>query len=208
MPRNTAACRSTRPTATATTASAPGSEIVTHVPGLDPGRLRRPAPCRSPTSRARYDADAADRRDQRGHAQRHLIWSELDANATDPANVNLLIRPAVNFDEGDRYIVALRRLKDANGDTIRAAAVPALPRRHRRRDPAIEARRAAHGGDPQTLRQSGHRRKDLYLAWDFTVASERNLSERMLHIRDDAFAQLGDTNLGDLRCRAPRPSSR
>src|SRR6185295_6562103 len=40
-------------------------------------------------------------------------------------------------------------------------------------------------------------RSKLFLAWDFTVASERNLSERVLHIRDDAFAQLGDTNLAD-----------
>ena len=26
--------------------------------------------------------------------KRHLIWSELDANPTNPADVNLLIRPA------------------------------------------------------------------------------------------------------------------
>ena len=50
-----------------------------------------------------------------------------------------------------------------------------------------------------TLAEAGIARDDLYLAWDFTVASERNLSERMLHIRDDAFAQLGDTNLADLK---------
>ena len=35
------------------------------------------------------------------------------------------------------------------------------------------------------------------MAWDFTVASERNLSERMLSIRNDAYAQLGDTDLDD-----------
>ena len=33
---------------------------------------------------------------------------------------------------------------------------------------------------------------DLFLAWDFTVASERNLSERMLSIRDQSLAALGD----------------
>src|SRR5205823_3978673 len=38
---------------------------------------------------------------------------------------------------------------------------------------------------------AGVHRRDLYLAWDFTVASERNLSERLLHIRDDAFTALG-----------------
>ncbi len=40
-------------------------------------------------------------------------------------------------------------------------------------------------------RGAGVERDDLYLAWDFTVASERNLSERLLHIRDDVFASLG-----------------
>jgi|GEM_PF-3328651 len=35
------------------------------------------------------------------------------------------------------------------------------------------------------------------MAWDFTVASTANITGRMLHIRDDAFAQLGDTNLAD-----------
>src|SRR5581483_11181655 len=33
-------------------------------------------------------------------------------------------------------------------------------------------------------------RSDIYLAWDFTIASERNLSERMLSMRDDAFSSL------------------
>ena len=47
------------------------------------------------------------------------------------------------------------------------------------------------------LRKAGIRRRSLYLAWDFTVASERNLTERVLHMRDDAFALLGDTDLAD-----------
>ena len=40
------------------------------------------------------------------------------------------------------------------------------------------------------LRKAGVERQDLYVAWDFTVASERNLSERVLRIRDDAMAAL------------------
>ena len=31
------------------------------------------------------------------------------------------------------------------------------------------------------------KRKSLYLAWDFTVASDDNIAKRLLHIRDDAF---------------------
>ncbi|HEX4878393.1 MAG TPA: hypothetical protein VFV39_00980, partial [Limnobacter sp.] len=37
------------------------------------------------------------------------------------------------------------------------------------------------------LAQAGVARDSLYLAWDFTVASERNLTERLLHIRDQSI---------------------
>jgi hypothetical protein len=60
-----------------------------------------------------------------------------------------------------------------------------------------------------TLRSAGLRRRELYLAWDFTVASQRNLSERMLHIRDEAFGTgvggLGDTDLSDLTVEGAAP---
>jgi hypothetical protein len=42
-----------------------------------------------------------------------------------------------------------------------------------------------------TLASAGVARNDLYLAWDFTVASERNLTERLLFMRDDGFTRLG-----------------
>ena len=44
----------------------------------------------------------------------------------------------------------------------------------------------------KALDGAGVKRDDLFLAWDFTVASQRNLSERMLHIRDNAFESLGN----------------
>ena len=37
------------------------------------------------------------------------------------------------------------------------------------------------------------------MAWDFTVASRQSLTSPMLSIRNDAFGQLGDTNLSDLQ---------
>ena len=52
---------------------------------------------------------------------------------------------------------------------------------------------------------AGIARNGLYLAWDFTVASERNLSERAALIRDDAFAQLGDNDLADLQVQGTAP---
>ena len=41
------------------------------------------------------------------------------------------------------------------------------------------------------LADAGIGRSDLYLAWDFTVASRQNVTERMLFMRDDGFARLG-----------------
>jgi hypothetical protein len=50
--------------------------------------------------------------------ERHLLWVELDANASTDAVRATIIRPAVNFEPGARYIVALRNLKDAAGGIL------------------------------------------------------------------------------------------
>jgi hypothetical protein len=124
--------------------------------------------------------------------QRHLIWAEIDSNATSEATRAVIIHPAVNFDENTRYIVALRNMKDGSGAIIPpnadfAAYRDNTPTGH----PAKEARRAHMEDLFTTLGLAGIARNDLFLAWDFTVASERNLSERLLFARDDAFARLG-----------------
>jgi len=72
-------------------------------------------------------------------------------------------------------------------------------------DPAIEDRRAHMEDLFAKLGATGIQRSSLYLTWDFTVASERNLSERTLHIRDDAFHQLGDDNLSDMQVQGNSP---
>jgi hypothetical protein len=60
----------------------------------------------------------------------------------------------------------------------------------------------------EIFRRLGHsdvKRGSLYLAWDFTVASERSLTRRMLSIRDRAFAELGDRDLTDLHVEGAAP---
>lgn len=171
----------------------PGTAIVTRVPGLDTPRAFRRTGAVPITDMAR----AFDRRqpvvliNTRTH-RRHLIWSELDANPARRRDVTLIIRPGRNLEEGTRYVVALRHLRNAQGRTLRA------PRAFRReRDAKRPSRR--YRRIFKDLRAAKVPRGSLYRAWDFTVASERSLSERMLSIRDDAFAQLGDTDLADLR---------
>lgn len=126
--------------------------------------------------------------------ERVPYWAELDASVeSDDARV-LYIRPAVNYPEGDRIVVALRRLRDAGGNEIPAqsAVFQAYRDRNDTGVDILEARRDRYEQVFADLAGAGVARDDLYLAWDFTVASERNLSERMLRIRDDAFERLGD----------------
>ena len=135
--------------------------------------------------------------------ERQPIFAELDANPNHytPGNtrdVNLIIRPTRNFEEGHRYIVALRGLRDAQNNPV----APPMPFRVYRdrlitQDPAIENRRAHMESLISTLQANGFARSNLYLTWDFTVASEHSLASRALDIRNDALSQLGDDTPGD-----------
>ncbi len=130
--------------------------------------------------------------------ERWPIWVQTDATGTDPAQAALMISPARNFDEKKRYIVALRNLTDEQGTPLEA---PSAFRYYRDSLPSGQApvnqRRAHFESIFRSLKKAGVKRQDLYLAWDFTVASDESLYRRALHMRDDAFALLGDTTMGD-----------
>ena len=98
------------------------------------------------------------------------------------ASRNLIIHPAKNLVPGRRYVVVLRNLSDRTPRGLWATTSSRL--------------RAA-------LRKAKVKRASVYLTWDFTVASDRSLTGRLLHIRNDAFAQLGDTQPGGWRRRGP-----
>jgi hypothetical protein len=156
--------------------------------------------------------------------ERQPIWAELDSNPTsvdpsdsgpgginaNPANtgdVNLIIRPASNFDFGERYIVALRNLRDADDQPVQA---PIGFRVYRDQDitdqPEVEARRPHMNSVINTLvNKAGVNRNSLYMAWDFTVASEESVTGRATTIRDDAFERLGDTDLANRTIEGDSP---
>lgn len=182
----------------------PGSSIIVKVPGLDTPAAFTQTGLVPQTDIARY-ADPAQSVVVIDTAtdQRWPIWAELDSNPPErttgnTADVTLIVRPAVNFTEGHRYVVALRNLKDGSGAAIAPSDAFRVYRdRLITTQPAVEERRAHMETLFSDLGAAGIGRGDLDLAWDFTVASRDNLSERMLHIRDDAFEQLGDTDLSD-----------
>ena len=167
----------------------PGASILLHVPGVDLA-MTGAAPI---TDLARsLDPGAPVVLVNAATLAHHLMWTELDANATGEATRALIIRPGVNLAEGTRYIVALRQLKDGTGALIPPAAdFLAYRDGTPTGDPVKEARRPHMEEIFTTLAAAGVGRSDLYLAWDFTVASQRNLTERMLFVRDDGFARLG-----------------
>jgi hypothetical protein len=184
----------------------PGSAIVVHVPGLDnPGAFARThAVTLQNMSRGYAGPQPIVVIDEHtGHRQ--LIWSELDANASTPQDTNLLIHPGKNFGEGHTYVVALRRLRNSRGKLIAAPGWFARLRDGRRLLRAERSQRKRYDRIFASLERAGISRSGLYEAWDFTVASTRSLTSRMLAIRNNAFAQLGDDNLADgqVQGRAP-----
>lgn len=170
----------------------PGSMVVARVPGLDLGVTGAPTLDDLSVS---LDPDSPMVLVDADTGQRHPFWAELDRPdlALPDDKRALMLRPAVNLEEGHRYIVALRRLRDADGQVIEPNDVFRSYREGAGTGiDVLEARRPAMDSIFASLEAAGVDRDDLFLAWDFTVASERNLSERLLTIRDDAFADLGD----------------
>ncbi|HLM51061.1 MAG TPA: hypothetical protein VK279_10990, partial [Solirubrobacteraceae bacterium] len=150
----------------------PGQPILARVAGVDLRRSRA-VPVTDVTASLRRDQPVAlvDARTGR----RQLAWAERVEGGL------LTIRPARTLRPGRRYVVGLGRLRDARGRVLRG------PRRAVPRDVAAPLARA------------GLARRNLYRAWDFTVASDESLTGRLLGMRRQAFAALGDRRLADGR---------
>jgi hypothetical protein len=166
----------------------PNSTLLVHVPGIDATNSKLPPWTDLQSSLA---DDATVVLIDTDTSQRVPLWAELDVKATSDDDRMLVIHPAVALAEGHHFVVGLRGMQDANGDEIEPGVV-FRAFRDRLASEALDARRPAMEAAFAALTDAGIARNGLYLAWDFTVASERNLSERMLSIRDNALASLGD----------------
>ena len=188
----------------------PGQPITVTVPGLDNQAAFDQSGIVPITNMADYT-----RSDQpvvvinASTGARQLIWAEIDSSAGSAANTSLIIRPGKNWVEGQRYIVALRNLKKADGTPVdtnaafkqyRDDAIPASA------SAAVKDRKPAMDDIFAKLQSAGIDRGSLNLAWDFTIASRDNLAGRMLAIRNDAFAKLGDTDLSNQTVEGSAPA--
>ncbi|MFL5822186.1 MAG: hypothetical protein ACJ764_01960 [Solirubrobacteraceae bacterium] len=189
----------------------PGSIIVTHVPGMDNPKAfaRIQAPRNTSIWRSlRPKSPIVVLDAQTG--RRWPVWAEIDRSVDlnghpPPASETaLMIHPARNFTEGHRYIVALRDLKNADGRSLRAQSAFHAFIAGRGRPASRQVHYDKRIFAP--LHRAGISRGSLYLAWDFTVASEKSLTQTILHMRDDALAKLGDKSPGDgiAQGRAPK----
>ena len=152
----------------------PGSALLTYVPGIDIAKTGA-APITDIAKYSKANAPIVVIDVKTG--QRHPIWVELDTNA-------------------DAISEAKGQLKNSTGKTIPAGAAFASLRNGKPTG-AVKARRAGYEKIFKALTKAKIARSSLYLAWDFTIASERNLSERALSMRNRSFAALGDSNLAD-----------
>ncbi len=158
----------------------PGSTVLAQVPGID---LARSAVAGQSAMGASLAGDAPVVLYNATTGTRWPYWAELDANDPVPAEQLLLIHPALNLTEGDRYVVVLRNLRTAAGALIAppsgAGSEPAAYRAH------LASVLAGLSG-------LGITGKGLYLAWDFHVASAANLTGPALNMRNQTFAALGN----------------
>lgn len=187
----------------------PGQAIVLHVPGLDnQAAFERsgivPIDDIRDYKRKKQPVVVIDKKTKK----RHPIFAEIDANPAANDDRNLIIRPLENWEEGHRYIVALRKLVKNNGREIKPPKAFKVYRdKLITKQKKVEERRKYFEKKIfkpiKKAKKLG--RKGLYMAWDFTVASADNLAGRVLAMRDDAFERLGDTDLADRTVQGSSP---
>ena len=144
----------------------PGSAILVHVAGLDPGASSI-APS---TDIGASLADAAPiLLIDATSGERWPYWAELDATATSADTQLLMVHPAKSLTEAHRYIVVLQHLRTATAAIATSPAFTAALA-----GTGSEAPRAAHLQHVvDDAVAAGADRSSIYMAWDFTVSSAK-----------------------------------
>jgi hypothetical protein len=168
----------------------PGSTIVIRFAGLDAQASNIPSLVDAEGS---LDEDSPIVILDATTGERQPFWADIDVLGEEGEEPLVLMHPSINFADGHRIVVAVRRLVDESGAEIPAPAAFAAYRDGvLTTDDTFERRRESMERIFAELEDAGVGRDDLQLAWEFTVASTESLTGRMIAIRDDAFAALGD----------------
>ena len=167
----------------------PGSVIMTYVPNLD---LVASHIASSTDIGSSLDSNAPIVVLDTATGKRVPYFAELDAQTTNTAEQLLLIHPAVALTETHRYAIVLRDLVNNSGHSIA---------------PLVSTTAAWNATSRSSTRLqyiSKVLHKDLasvigstqpYMAWDFTIASEKSLAEPALTMHRLAFEWLAKHHL-------------
>jgi hypothetical protein len=121
-------------------------------------------------------------------------WVELDHFGLDAGFTVVGLRTAVHLDYDARYIIAVRELVDGAGAPVEAspgfAALRDATASHVR---GVHARRARFEAEVfAPLAAAGVDRAELQLAFDFTTATEPDLTGLAIAMRDTLMAAIGE----------------
>lgn len=158
------------------------SPIIFKAPNLDMSDMPREL-----NARSSWDGDIGQAQlfevAEDGSLTRVPFFAELDPRKSADSTLYFL-RPLVILEEGTRYIVMLRNLKDTNGeDLTRSDAFDALVKNTGHSDPELSGRQAHFNDIFDALEEEGIAREELYMAWDFNTMSHESLHGPMLQGR-------------------------
>lgn len=124
---------------------------------------------------------------------RVLHLAELDPRALSDDRRGLLIRPLERLEDGQRYVVAIRGLRDPSGQPLPAPLAFARVRDGDYAHPALADLGRYEADVFAPLAAAGVARSELQLAWDFTVRSRNNAIGDMLAVREQLIAYFEST---------------
>ncbi|WAS90114.1 hypothetical protein [Nannocystis punicea] len=130
-----------------------------------------------------------------GSGERWPYFAEVDATAVAGEPQTIFVRPMRQPRTGERYVVAVRGLRDKNGEEIPASPLFRALRDELATDvPQLEAERERYDEIFAALAAAGIDRSALQLAWDFTTNTQEELQRDFTAIMPQvvATAEAGD----------------
>jgi hypothetical protein len=167
----------------------PGSVIMTYVPNLD---LVASHIASSTDIGSSLDSNSPIVLFDTATGKRVPYFAELDAQTTNTAQQLLLIHPAVALTEAHRYVVVLRDLVDNSGHSVAplASTTAAWNATSRNSTRLQYISKVLHKDLASVIGSS-----EPYMAWDFTVASEKSLAGPALTMHRLAYEWLAKHHL-------------
>ena len=167
----------------------PGSAIMTYVPNLD---LVASHIAPSTDIGSSLDSNAPIVLLDTVTGKRVPYFAELDAQTTNTAEQLLLVHPAVALAEAHRYVVVLRDLVDSSGHSIAplASTTAAWNATSKSSTRLQYISKVLHKDAASVIGST-----EPYMAWDFTVASEKSLAGPALTMHKLAYQWLANHHL-------------